>query len=248
MGQAAVDNDEFNLIIFDTSFPQQSPDSWRRLNIAPAYHHPYVRNHRAWGVRIHTDSEGSRNGGSCDGPLIADSTQSVVVIVLRPHDYGEFPSGETVLVVRVAALVRYMSSARSGEHIPWDAWKRDAIVAENPHHNVSYIRISVHGTRVLFVTHDWRGGYRFQAYDFSRWGCRALVRVGDGEMERMVMPNPEKVWFPTMPNNRLENMRTLGNSLVVCTVSNSLNTLRRDELTTCERRIQLPIAIYTSGS
>jgi len=219
----ALEEDELDLIMFDTSLPQQSPDSWRRLNIAPVYHHRYVKNPSVWEVRIHTDSEGSRTSGSYDGPLMADSTQSVVVIVLHQQECGEFPGGEAVLVIRVAALVRHMSSTRSGECIPWDTWKRDVMVVEIPRYGVSYIRTFVHGTRVLLITHDWRGGCRFQAYDFSRWGCKALVSVGDGERERMVMPNPEKVWFPRIPNHELENLRALGDSLVMCTVGNSLN-------------------------
>jgi len=32
------------------------------------------------------------------------------------------------------------------------------------------------------------------------------------------MPNPESVWSPAVPNNGLPNMKTLGDSLVMCTV------------------------------
>ena len=247
-GQPTVDGGELDLIMFDTSLPQQPPDNWRRFNMAPVYHHRYTRNPHAWEVRIHTDSESLCGGAPCDGPFVVDPTQAVVVIVLRQHECGDFPGGEAVLVIRVAALVRHMSSTRSGERIPWDVWKRDVIVAEIPHRGISYIRTFVHGTRVLLITYGWQERYRFQAYDFSRWGCKALVRVGDMERERMVMPNPGKVWLPRTPNNWLEDMRTLGNSLVVCTVGNSQSTVRNDEFTTCARRIQASLAMYMSGS
>ena len=152
---------------------------------------------------------------------------------------GSFPVREAVLIVRAVTLVGHMSSTRSGERrIPWDTWKQDVMVVEIPR-GISYFQTFVHGTRVLLITHDWPGGYRFQAYDFSRRGCKALVRVGDGEREMMVMPNPEKAWFPRMPNDGIESMRALGNSLVTLTVGNSLNTPRYDVLTTCARRIQL---------
>ena len=248
-GQPAVDEDELDLIIFDTSLPQQSPDSWRRLNIAPMYHPCYARYPWTWEVRIRTESENSREGAPCNGPLVVDPTQSVVVIILHHQDSGSIPFREAVLVIRTVALVRHMFSNRFGERIPWEAWKRDVMVVEIPH-DVSYNRTFVHGTRVLLVTHHWQEGYRFHAYDFSRRGCRTLVRVGDGEMERMVIPNPEKVWLPITPDIGLGpgNMWALGDSLVTCTVGNPSSTLRSDELTTCARRIQLPLAIYTSGS
>ena len=217
------------MIMFDTSLPQQSPDSWRRLNIAPTHHYLYARYPWGWEAQIHTDSEISRGGGPCDAPLVGDPTQSVVVIVLHHNDCGDFSGGEAVLVIRAAALVRHMSSPRSGKCVPWGDWKRDVMVVEIPHNVISYpyLRTFVLGTRILLVTGDWRGGgYRFQAYDFSRWACRALVRTGDGEKERMVMPNPEKIWVPRTPDIALENMRTLGDSLVMCAVGNSHNPLR----------------------
>jgi len=226
-GQPARADDGLDLIIFDTSLPQQSPNSWRRLNIAPTYHHWYARYPSAWEARIHTDSENLRGGAPCDGPLVVDPTQAVVVIILHHRDCGNISVGEAVLVVRAAALVGRMSSTRSGERIPWDAWKSDVMVVEIPHH-ISYFQTFVHGTRVLLITYEWQSGYRFRAYDFSRWGCKALVRVGDGEKERMVMPNPGKVWSPKTPDTEPEDMRTLGDSLVMCTVGNSRSTRRGD--------------------
>lgn len=92
------------------------------------------------------------------------------------------------------------------------------MVVEIPDNN-TYARTFIFGTRVLLTTYDWRGGYRIQVYDFSRWGCRALVRVGDGERERLVMPSP-KIWHLKEPNDGLEIMQALGDSLVMCTVGN----------------------------
>ena len=212
-------DDELHLVMFDTSIPQRSRDSWRQLNIAPTHHHLYARNPWAWKVSIHTDSDRSQGEDSCDGPLIIDTTQSVVVIVLICRGHEDFPGGEAVLVIPTAALVGYMSS-RSGQRIPWDDWKRDVMVVEIPRY-IFHVRTFVHGTRVLLMTYSSMERYCVRAYDFSRWGCRALVRVGSGEKERMVMPNPEKVWFLSELGNGLQDMRALGDSLVISSVGNS---------------------------
>jgi len=65
------------------------------------------------------------------------------------------------------------------------------------------------------------------ARDFSRWGCRALVRVGVEGEEKMIMPNPEKVWPQGISNHERQNMRTLGDSFVTCTVGDSHKPLGR---------------------
>ena len=191
----------------------------------PNYRH--LRYPRAWEVQIHTDCDTLQGGGSRDGPFFRDATQSVVVVALYHRDRWH-PSGvEPVFVIQAAALVKHMSSTRSGEHKHWDDWKRDVIVVEVPRYGASYLPTFVHGARVLFVTYNWQGRqYRFQTYDFSRWGCRTFVRAGDGEKERTVVYNPEKGWSPT-PNIELGSMRTSGNSLVMCEVGNSQNPLRR---------------------
>jgi len=151
----------------------------------------------------------------------------VVVIVLHYHKCVDFPGGEAVLVIRTVNLVRYVASTRSGNRIPWDDWKGDVMGVEIPYYGISYIRTFVHGTRVLLITYDWPNGYRAQAYDFSRRGCMALVRVGARGKEKMVMPNPENVWSPGIPDTGLEDLQTLGDSLVTWTVSDSHSPLKR---------------------
>jgi len=212
--------DEPGLIIFDTSVPQQSPDSWRRLNIAPTHHKRYAMNPRSWEAQIHVDSERSQGGGSCDGPLIVDQAQSVVVIVLHHRERVALPGADVVLVVRAASLVRYLSSTPSGQPIPWNKWKGDTMAVEFPNIGASYVQTFVLGTHVLLITCR-RGNYIVRGYDFSWWGCKALVRVGDGRKERRVMPNLEKVWSRREPNVGLETMLTLGDSLVMCMVGGS---------------------------
>jgi len=220
-GGITLKDDELDLVIFDTSLPQQSPDSWRRFNIAPVHHKRYAMNPWSWEARIHTDSERSQGEHSWDGPFIVDQTQSVVVIVLHHRERVALPGADMVLVIRAASLVRYLSSTPSGQPIPWDEWKEDVMVVEFWNNGTSYVRTFVFGTRVLLMTCDLWRGYDFQVYDFSRSGCRALIRVGDGEKERRVMPNLEKAWSPIGPNIGLEKMRTLGDSLVMCTVGDS---------------------------
>jgi hypothetical protein len=154
--------------------------------------------------------------------LIVDPTQSVVVFVPYYHECRSSSSGEVVLVIRIAALVGYMTLSQTGQRIPWDCWKRDVMVVEIPPYDVFYIRTFVLGSRVLLVTDDWRenpGGYSIRAYDFSRWGCRALVRAGNGEDERRVMPDPKEMPFPREHSNGIKNLRSLGDSLVSCVVS-----------------------------
>lgn len=210
---------ELCLVIFDTSLPQ-SPDICQRLtlNIAPTHHNRYALYPWAWEVRIHTDSERSQGGGSRDGPFIPDPTQSVVVIVLHHRERVGIPGGEVILVVRATTLIGYLSSTPSDQPVPWDEWKKDVMVVVPIHH---YVQTFVLGTRVLLMSCDQRGGDHVKAYDFSRWGCRALVRVGEGEKERMVLPNPKKTWSPKEPSSGLEKMQTLGDSLVMCRVRDS---------------------------
>ena len=98
------------------------------------------------------------------------------------------------LVNRAAALVGYMSSTPNGPHIPWDDWKKGAVGVDIPH-DISYTWTFVLGSRVLLMTHDWRanrGRYRVQAHNFSRWRCRALVRVGDGGRKECSGPIPRR--------------------------------------------------------
>ena len=217
-GEIASREDELDLVMFDTSLPQQSPNSWRRLNIAPAHHKRYALNPWEWEARIHTDSERSQGEGSRDGPLIVDPTQSVVVIVLHHRERVGLPGGDAILVIRATALIKYLSSTPSGPSVPWDDWKRDVMVVEFPNNGTSYVWTFVLGTRVLLMTCDRRGNYVVQGYDFSQRGCTALVRVGDGVKERKVMPDLGRVWSPREPNHEPESMRTLGDSLVMSTV------------------------------
>jgi len=227
--------DELGLVIFDTSLPKQSPDSSRWLNIAPTHHKRYAMNPRSWDARIHTDSERSQGEASCDGPFIVDQTQSVVVIVLHHRGRVALPGADMILVIRTASLVGYLASTSSSRPVPWDEWKRDVMVVEFPNNDTSYVRTFVLGTRVLLMTCDSRGYCHVQVHDFSRCGCKALVHVGDGGEERRVMPNLEKVRSLRGPNIGLERMRTLGDSLVMCTVGGSrfnrtvdLRTIRED--------------------
>ena len=219
-GGATSRDNELDLVVFDTSVPQHSPDSWRRLNIDPTHHKRYTMNPSSWEARIHVDSERSQGRSSCDGPFIADQAQSVVVIVLHHRERVAVPGADMVLVIRAASLVGYLSSTPSGQPVPWDEWKGDIMIVEFSD-GTSYVRTFVLGTRVLLVTYDRRGNYLVHGYDFSRWGCKTLVRVGNGGKERRVMPNLEQVWSPREPNVELETIRTLGDSLVMCTVGGS---------------------------
>jgi len=150
-------------------------------------------------------------------PSIADPTQSVVVFVLRHCEHGiTFGADAVLFVIRTTTLVRYMSLTNSSSHIPWDDWKGDTMIVDIPR-DIFYVQTFVCGTRVLlmFIPDHGRGDCRIQAYDFSLWGCRALVRVGNGKEERRVMPNPEKVWCPSATDAELKRMKNLGDSLVV---------------------------------
>ena len=215
-----LEEHNFGSIMFDTSVPQESSNSWRHFNLTPTCHR-YAVSPRTRGSWICTDSDRSPGEGSRDGPLVVDPTQSVIVLqVTLYHDtYGMYSSEELVLVIRATTLIGRMSSARAEPHILWDDWKRDVMVVEVPW-GFSHHRTFVLGSRVLLATRDWqdRDGVPVQAYDFSRWGCRALVRLGEGEKERTVMPNPEKFWLQRQYWGEMD-MLALGDSLVDCTVS-----------------------------
>jgi hypothetical protein len=192
-----------------------------------------------------------RGGDSCDGPLIIDPTQSVVVLMLYCYEPGSLARHEGVLVVRAATLVGYMTSTHTGQRIPWDDWKRDVMVVETPPRGLFYVQPLVLGSRVLFTLYnleDSTGGSWAHVYDFSRWGCRALVRAGDGEDESRVVPNPKAILFPREHDFGRVTLRALGNSLVSCAVSDSLESLVLRGLTSGARRMRRSLAIYTFGS
>lgn len=218
---------DIGLVVFDTSIPQQSPDSWRHFYIAPTPPQD-IRNLWPWGIWVYRDVDRMQGEGSCDGPLIVDPAQSVVAFVLYRHECGGPSSGEVVSVIRIAALVGYMSSTHTGQHIPWDDWKRDVMVVEIPPSSASLVRTFVFGSRVLLLMDDWRdntGGYSIWAYDFNLRGCRTLVRAGDRKNKRKVTPNPKKIWFPPGYDNAVGDMRAMGDSLVSCMVSDSQENL-----------------------
>ena len=231
---------ELGLVMFDTSVPQQSPDNWQPSNLVPAYTHQHPR--ASWSC------DRTQGEGSCDGPLVIDPPQSVVVLALNGR--GAFATGETVLVIHTRALVGYMPSTHTCRRILWDEWKRDVMVVKVPR-GVSYIWNFIIGSRVLLMTRirrNSREGYRFQVYDFSRWGCRALVRVGRGEKEITLMPNPKKVWFPREYLDGVRSMRVLGDSIVSCGVSDSLEPRAHRRLISGARRVRSLPVTYMPGS
>jgi hypothetical protein len=192
-----------------------------------------------------------QGGDSRDGPLIVDPTQSVVVLMLYCHEPGGLARHDGVLVVRAATLVGYMTSTHTGQRIPWDDWKRYVMVVEAPPRGFSYVQPLVLGSRVLFTIYNWgdgRGGSWALVHDFSRWGCRALVRAGDGENESRFVPNPKTIQFPREHVLGRVTLRALGNSLVSCAVSDSQESLMLRGLTSGARRMRRSLATYVSGS
>jgi len=232
---------ELSLVMFDTSIPQQYPDDRQPFDLEPTDKLQRMRNLGSWEVSVHTDSVRARGESSCDGPLVIDPTQSVVVIAFNEH--GAFKSWEALLVIRTTVLVGYTPSTRTCRRILWNEWKRDAMVVKVPR-CVSYIRPHIIGSRVLLMTcnfRDPRHHYRVQAYDFGLWGCKALIRAGRGKKRRL-MPNPKESWFPHGYSNWVWNMRVLGDSIVSCVVSNSLKSRAHRWLTSGARRtISFPV-------
>ena len=218
---------ELNLVIFDTSIPRQSPDSWEPFNIVPRHPFQHPRSSSSWDVTIYTDWDRTQGEGSCDGPLIVDPTQSVVVLSLNGR--GVPLDEEIILVVRTTALFRQLPSALTCRRILWDEWKRDAMIITLPR-GIFSGRIFVFGPRVLLATRKWIDedgeGYSVQVYNCSRWGCRALVQVGSGRKEKTLVLNPEKVWFTDEYRSKVGYARALGDSIVWCGVSDSVEPLK----------------------
>jgi len=214
-GRSTLGEGGLDVVLFDTSLPQQSPDSWRRLNIDPA-HLGRVTGFWADRIRVHTDHDGSLGEVCHDRPLIVDPTQSVVVVAFG-RERGDSRGRGMAFVIRAAVLIKHMSSACSGQDIPWEDWMGDGVIVEIP----SYFRIFVLGTRVLLIRYDWRRGYHIRGYNFCRLGRRALVHVRDGGKKSWVVPNPDVIWSQIEPDHAVDEMYTLGDSLVVCSVRNS---------------------------
>jgi len=146
----------------------------------------------------------------------------------------------TTIVIRAAALVKRMSSTPAGLPIPWDDWKGDGMIMEE----TDYIRPFVLGTRVLFG----KGEFDFEVCDFSLWGCRSL-RLEDGGEGEGVIPSAN-IWSPKAAIFGSDDMRTLGDSLVMSMVGDSLPNVRCAYLFAfgVERTMRTPSAVYASGS
>ena len=215
-GRLTMVKGTLELLVFDTSLP---PGSWERFSIAPP-HFRYDINLMSCQTWINTDNNGPRGDGSCDGPFTVDPTQSVVVIYIHHNHHPGRPAWTVALVIRAAALVRYMCSTPSGKRIPWGRWGGDVAVVELPGDGIPSIQTFVLGTRVLFLRCNRLGGCHVHVHDFSLWGCRALVRTGGGSRrKRRALPKPEKIWSPREFGDELLEMQTLGDTLVVCSVS-----------------------------
>ena len=238
MGVPAKNEHELDLVMFDTSIPQQSPDGWQPFNVVPKYPHRYPRSPWSWNVTIYTDRDRTQGEGSCDGPLVVDPTQSVVVLSLDGR--GAPCDEEIVLVVRSAVLIGYMPSTLTCRRVLWDEWKRNLMMIKLPH-RIFCRRVLVFGSRVLLVTRKWndedREGHSVQVYNFSLWGCRALVRVGSGEKEKMFVLMPEKIWLTDEYRSGVGNMRALGDSIVGCRVSDLLEPLKHAEYSCLVREV-----------
>lgn len=206
----AAHEPELGLVVFDISIPQRAPGSWRFFGVSPTYRREHPRNSEPWTFSVYHDIDRGQGEGFCDGPLVVDPAQSVVVLVQRSSNR------EAVLVIRAAALLGYISSERNRQRIPWDDWKRHATVMKFPS-GVSNLQTFVLGSRVISVTHD----QHVQAYDFSRWGCRTFVRDGNGEKQTTIIYNPKRNRSLQEHGNRIQNVRGLGDRLVGCGVSDS---------------------------
>ena len=154
------------LVLFNTFLPQDHPRNLRRFDIPLRY--------RGRFSSVITDCDGPL--GTQDGSLITDPAQAILVVDLCDGDEPHHLS----LVLRIQTLVARACSMSSDTCIPWDEWKRDAVIMEMP---VYDSHIFTHGVHVIVVgkrahvgddaDHLW-----LRTFDFSLRGCRALQAKG----------------------------------------------------------------------
>jgi len=151
------------LVLFNTLLPQDDQGNLRRFDIPLRY--------RGRFSSVITDRDGSP--GTQDGSLITDPAQAILVVDLcdgdEPHHFS--------LVFRTQALVARACSMSLDTCIPWDEWKRDAVIMEVPAHDS---HIFIHGVHVIVVKKRAQNADNLQlrTFDFSWRGCRALWGKG----------------------------------------------------------------------
>ena len=101
-----------------------------------------------------------------------------------------------------------LSSASSGQRIPWDDWKGDGVIMDIS----NYVRSFVFGTRVSLL----RWGSKeiiTSGYAISAGGCRALVRVGDERWEG-VQRQTQRIFGPQL--NQIVRQSVYKSWVTVC--------------------------------
>jgi hypothetical protein len=153
------------LIVFNTLVPQDHPSNSRRFSVPSG--------HNDWGARIHVDRNRHLGTPDMDKPLVVDPAQAIFVVELQGGQ------GTSVLVaVRTQVLIEYTCSPRADFGVPWDDWRKGAVVMEIPRH-CNYRSTSVRGTKVVVQTFTGvqlgqPPSYRIHTFDFSRRGCSSL--------------------------------------------------------------------------
>ena len=174
-------------IVFNTLIPQDCPMSSRRLDLPPQYDSDRC-------ALIHVDQDRSLGTLDRDGPIITDPTQAILVVKLTKLYHGD-----VLLVVRIQPLIECVCSPRTGAHIPWDEWGRDAVIMENPVSRYG-LDVYVHGTHLVLLEIPYqfvqRGCPRVRTFDFCRHGCSALPlwhKGGGAERKALFLDGSEFV-------------------------------------------------------
>ena len=162
-------------ILIDTLTPRDHPLNLRRFRVPSRF--------RGWRPSVHVD--GDRCLGTLDRyrPLITDPTEAIFVLELVARD-----DQRVLIVVRIQTLIEHLCSVSTDGCVPWDEWKRGAVVMKVPQvprrgHDYTGSKPFVHGVHVVLMeqyTADdverSQDSFHLRTFDFSRWGCGTLRR------------------------------------------------------------------------
>lgn len=182
--------------------------------------------YRDWGPSMHVDGDrclGTLNG---DGPLVTDPAQAILVVRLVHQE------GQTVFIIaRIQALIKHACSVNTDSFVPWDEWRRGAVVMVAPSHisrrnSCPFVR----GVHVIFVKpsapQNEHGEYGLHFYlhilDFSRRACGVLPLRDDGDgAERTALFEDGRDFLVQENDQTIEQrLDSLGNGNFMFLVSN----------------------------
>ena len=166
-------------ISINTLTPRDHPLNLRRFRVPSRF--------RGWRPSVHVDGDRCLGTLDRDRPLITDPTEAIFILELVARD-----DQRVLIVVRIQTLIEHLCSVSTDGCVPWDEWRRGAVVMKVPQvpqrgHGHTGSKPFVHGVHVVLMeqyTDDdverSQGSFHLRTFGFSQRGCGALPLCDEG--------------------------------------------------------------------